>query len=407
VECLLKRSLLAAIGPGILITATGVGAGDIATAGFSGAKLGVVILWAASIGAFVKFCLNEGLTRYQLATGDTLLEGALRRFGRPAQALFLLYFLPWSFFVGSALIGGCGVAGHALIPIFDNAQHGKIFWGLTHSALGAWLALRGGYKLFEKVMAVAIGVMFITVTATAILLRPDWAAIAQGLVLPRIPEGGITWTVALMGGVGGTLTVLCYGYWIREEGRTTLADLPGCRLDLAVGYTVTALFSIAMVIVGSRSEISGRGTGLIVALAQSLEGPLGPGGRWVFLVGAWAAIASSLLGVWQSVPYLFADFVSICRGDDEAGQQAARSTGSALYRGYVLVLASVPALGLALSFREAQKLYGIIGAGFLPLLAITLLILNSSGKQRNQPATVAVLIGTVLFFLFAAYLKFR
>jgi len=34
---------------------------------------------------------------------------------------------------------------------------------------------------------------------------------------------------------------------------------------------------------------------------------VGPAARWAFLVGAWGAVFSSLLGVWQSVPYLFAD----------------------------------------------------------------------------------------------------
>ena len=36
--------------------------------------------------------------------------------------------------------------------------------------------------------------------------------------------------------VRGTLTVLCYGYWIREEGRTGESSLKTCRIDLAAGY---------------------------------------------------------------------------------------------------------------------------------------------------------------------------
>jgi hypothetical protein len=51
-----------------------------------------------------------------------------------------------------------------------------------------------------------------------------------------------------MGGVGGTVTVLCYGYWIREENRQGAEDLRVCRIDLAVGYLMTALFGMAMVI---------------------------------------------------------------------------------------------------------------------------------------------------------------
>ena len=62
-----KRTLLTVIGPGLLVAATGVGTGDLATAGFAGSKLGVAVLWAVVLGAFVKYVLNEGLARWQLA----------------------------------------------------------------------------------------------------------------------------------------------------------------------------------------------------------------------------------------------------------------------------------------------------------------------------------------------------
>ena len=44
--------------------------------------------------------------------------------------------------------------------------------------------------------------------------------------------------------------------------------------------------------------------------ADTLGERLGIAARWTFLIGAWGAIFSSLLGVWQSVPYLFADTLS-------------------------------------------------------------------------------------------------
>ena len=71
-----RPSFFEIIGPGILIAATGVGAGDLATATFSGSKLGTAVLWAVLVGGVLKFVLTEGLTRWQLATGQTLLEGA-------------------------------------------------------------------------------------------------------------------------------------------------------------------------------------------------------------------------------------------------------------------------------------------------------------------------------------------
>jgi Mn2+/Fe2+ NRAMP family transporter len=46
-----RPRLLSMIGPGILVAATGVGAGDLSGAGFAGSQLGVAVLWAVLVGA--------------------------------------------------------------------------------------------------------------------------------------------------------------------------------------------------------------------------------------------------------------------------------------------------------------------------------------------------------------------
>ena len=402
------------IGPGVLVAATGVGAGDLATATFTGNKLGVTVLWAVLVGAFLKFVLNEGLARWQLATGETLLEGAIDRLSRVARYIFLPYLLLWSFFVGSALIAACGVAMHAIVPVFfDSAVHGKIVFGIVHSLLGVVLVLLGGFGLFEKVMSVCIGIMFFVVLVTASLICEDWGGVVRGMFVPVIPQlsgEGLGWTIALMGGVGGTLTVLCYGYWMRETAREGEGGLKICRIDLGFAYVATAIFGIAMVIIGSAiPELpAGKGAALVVNLANALQEALGPLGKWAFLVGAWAAIFSSLLGVWQSVPYIFADFLRLVR-EPNGSEESVVDTGRWAYRGYLIAIATVPMLGLFVNFTTIQKVYAIFGAMFMPMLAFVLLILNGRrewvGDFRNRPITVVILIATLAGFLFFGYLK--
>lgn len=409
------RELLAIVGPGILVAATGVGAGDLATASFSGNKLGLAVLWAVLLGAFLKYVLSEGLTRWQLATGTTLMEGCSQHIGLPFKIIFPLYLFPWSFFVGAALISACGVTVHAMIPIFGNASTGKVVFGILQSVLGVVLIRLGGYRLFEKVMSVCIAVMFVTVCITAVLIRPDWGAVIQGAVVPTIPQmdsGGLAWTIALIGGVGGTLTIICYGYWIRENGRTSTTDLQTCRIDLGVAYAATAVFGLAMVIIGSRATVTGKGAGLIVALANELGQSLGPVGRWAFLLGAWGAVFSSLLGVWQAVPYIFADFYSMCAGDSEEEHKKRVAPTSPHYRWYMYGLAIIPIVSLKLGFREIQKYYAVIGAGFMPFMACALLYLNGrtglvGEKWKNRALTVVVLVATLLFFTIAGWLQIR
>ncbi len=214
-----RLQLLAIIGPGLLVAATGIGAGDLATAAFTGSRVGTAVLWAVVVGAFLKFVLNEGLARWQLATGETLLEGAVRRFGFVVAAVFLPYFLVWTFLVALALMSACGVTMHALVPVFSDAEDAKIAFGILHGAVGVVLVLLGGFRLFEKVMSVCIGVMFLTVVVTTLLIWPGTTEVLRGLLVPAratLRGESLGWTVALMGGVGGTVTVLCSGYWIRE-----------------------------------------------------------------------------------------------------------------------------------------------------------------------------------------------
>ncbi len=398
--------ILKIIGPGLLVAATGVGAGDLATGALTGSRLGVAILWVVLAGAFLKFVLNEGLTRWQLATGETLIDGSCRLLGRKFGFLFLLYFLVWSFLVAAALMSACGAAASAIFPIFKDPGSNKICYGLLHSAIGLTLVRLGGFRVFERLMGACIALMFLTVVVTAVLLAPGASVVLQGMFLPTIPQfgqGGLEWVVALTGGVGGTVTMLCYGYWIREEGRTRIEDLAVCRIDLATGYLVTALFGMAMVIVGSTVEVSGSGVGLIVGLADRLASELGPVAKGCFLLGAWSAVTSSLLGVWQSVPYLFSDLWRHC-SPGETSERSSDPTRERPYIVYLYLLSTVPAIGLWWGFARMQKAYAMTGALFLPILALALLLLNSGRgplppQLRNRPLTVVVLGATLVFFL--------
>lgn len=402
------KNYLKIIAPGLLIAATGVGAGDLAGGAFAGSKLGMTIIWAVLLGAFFKFVLTEGLARFQLATNKTLLEGLFSQFGKPVEIFFLFYLIIWSFAVGSAMISACGVAGHAVIPVFDSAEMGKVFWGILHSLIGLVLVWIGSYNSFEKLMNILVGLMFVTVVATAIFIKPDLSEIVSGLV-PRVPsyvnpdgnEQGVVWTLALMGGVGGTLTILSYGYWIKEKGRTGINFLKTCRIDLAVAYLVTALFGISVIIIASQINLDKVSSAkLIIILSEKLESLLGKFGSSLFLIGAWAAVFTSLLGVWQSVPYMFADFWNMFR----TGEQKDVNTKSKPYRYFLIGLALIPMISLGYKFVLIQKIYAFLGSFVIPLTAVALLVLNGNKKLvgnnlRNKTATTLILISILLLFI--------
>ena len=395
------QSRLAAIGPAILLTATSVGAGDILTGSLAGAEAGIAVLWAVPAGVILKWTLTEGIARWQMATETTLVEGWVNKLGKWVLWLFLGYLLLFSLVTGGMLSSACGVAAAALMPLGDP-QASRFAWAAIHALAGAALVWFGGYAALKRVLAVCVGAMFATVTLTAFLLAPDWSAVARGLI-PSLPAGGGSWTVGLIGAIGGTMALISYGYWIREEGRTGVTGLSACRFDLLLSYTVIALFGIAVVIIGSRVQVRGQGTGLALLLANQLAVGLGPAGKWIFLVGFWAAVFSALLGVWQSLPYLFTDLLWLRGGRGVASRPESNAETSRPYRIYLACLATIPLLLVRRPVEQLQLAFGLTGAMLLPLLALTLLIMNNReewvGKQfKNTVPLNLTLTAALLFF---------
>jgi Mn2+/Fe2+ NRAMP family transporter len=209
----------------------------------------------------------------------------------------------------------------------------------------------------------------------------------------------------VLGGIGGTVTLLSYSYWVREKNRAGRQGVKDCRLDLGVGYGLTAFFGAAMVIIGSRVTVEGQGATVALVLADQLARVLGPAGKWIFLWGFWGAVFSSLLGVWQSVPYVFADFLHLRRGIILDESRNKNITKTKEYRGYLLALALVPIHLLWFKVQQVQLIYAVMGAFFMPLLALTLLLLNTRpawvGREfKNRWITNLILILILGFFLY-------
>ena len=173
----------------MLLAATGVGAGDLLTASLAGSKVGLSLLWAVVAGAILKWTLNEGLARWQLATNSTLLEGWVWRLGRWVQWVFLAYLLLFTMVTGGALVSACGVAGSAFFPLGD-VDTSKIIWGIVHCMVGYVLVRYASFRVFEVLMSTCIGVMFVTVVLTVFLIDPDWGAIGRGFI-PLINFGPV------------------------------------------------------------------------------------------------------------------------------------------------------------------------------------------------------------------------
>jgi Mn2+/Fe2+ NRAMP family transporter len=219
-------------------------------------------------------------------------------------------------------------------------------------------------------------------------LRPDLGEIASGLV-PKVPPGSLLYAVGIVGGLGGTLALASYGYWVRDKGWRSPSWVPIMRLDAGLGYVVTAIFGVSVMVIGAELLFgTGRSIGDEAGLVN-LAGPLGErfGSvvRWVFLAGLWAISFASVIGVWNGMSYLFADIVRTLRGIPEEEAASHISEKSPAYRSF-LVLLTFPTIPLIVLGQPVALvlLWTAMGAVFLPFLSITLMwLLNSSRVERS------------------------
>ncbi|MGY5003591.1 Nramp family divalent metal transporter [Streptomyces griseus] len=390
-----RKSSWKYIGPGIVVAATGVGAGDLVATLIAGSKFGYTLMWAAVIGCVVKISLAEAAGRWHLATGRTLFDG-WRSLGPWTTVYFAIYVVIWGFIYGATAMSSSALPVVALFP--DGP--GLKFWAIVTGLIGLAFVWFNRYAVFEKVMTVLIGIMFVVVVYVAARVVPDVGASFAGL-LPVLPDGSLLYTLGLIGGVGGTITMAAYGYWVNAKGWSNSSWMKVMRLDNRVAYITTGVFVVAMLIVGaellhaSQVALTSGDRGL-VDLGAVLEDRFGAGTAKLFLVGFFATSFSSLIGVWHGVSLMFADFVERFRApaapaapavsEAQAGPAVTeRQQRSLPFRAYLLWLTFPPMTLLWLDEPFGLVIaYGVLGAFFMPFLALTLIWLLNSPRTPSE-----------------------
>lgn len=407
----LPKNKWSLIGPGIVVAATGVGAGDLVATLIAGSKFGYALLWAAIAGTVLKIALAEAVGRWTLAGGNTIFQGwsslGSGFFRTPinwAAAYFGIYVVIWGFVYGAAAMTSAALPLAALFPVLDIKA-----WGILSGMAGLAFVWFGHYGLFEKVMTLAVGVMFVTVIGLAVIVAPNIPNLLTGL-WPTLPQGSVFYTLGLIGGVGGTITMAAYGYWLNAKGWHGPSWVKVMRLDNQVAYIVTGVFVVAMLVVGAELlysagiALQGGDRGLL-DLAEVLRQRFGQPVSLLFLVGFWATSFSSLLGVWQGVSLMFADFVAHVRGKSDDPQ--ARGDRSKAFRLFALWLTFPP---IVLLFMDNPfgliVAYGVLGSLFMPFLAGTLLWLLNSKRvpaewRSGWLSNLMLVTATVLFGVLA------
>ena len=200
----------------------------------------------------MKFAITEGGARWQLATGTTLVEG-LAQPSSPRSCLlaFFVYFVIWSYAVSSAL-----VAASALVPTAVFPSVPLWAWGLLHALAAFAMVYYGRYKRFLSIIKWFIGLKFGAIVATVLLILfwsgADWSRAGASQPLST------SYMLSLIGGVGGTVTLLSYGYWMREEGWSGRERIASARGDLLVSFSLVMIFCLSMIFLATQISWEGQ-----------------------------------------------------------------------------------------------------------------------------------------------------
>ena len=396
------------------MAASGIGASDMITATVTGAKFGRALLWALLLGALLKFVLSECIARWQLATGKTVLEGWACYLPKWVLIGFIGYLAFWSIAVSGALVSACGLAVETLsVGLIPRS------WGGLAHAVAAYALIRFGTHRLDATrwMKPLIAVMFFTMAACAAMTLKEPVSALRGLFVPSLPPSSKPYIFSIIGGIGGSVTLLAYSYLLREESAVDLRQLSRVRLDLGVSYAFTAMFGISVVLIAERvfyvEGIAASNRDAVAGIANHLNTLLGPLGYFIYAGGFWAAVAASLLGVWRTIPSVFADAFAGLRRDASVRTSPALSLGSPVYR---MALLGMAIAGVPFAFQGSPLViiigFTIIGSLFIPFLACTLLMLDRVMVRRlripgNGMLTNGIMMVIVVLYLWIGALEIR
>ena len=283
------------IGPGAIVAAAFIGPGTVTTATLAGARYGYALLWALAFSVIATLVLQEMAARLGLVTRAGLGEAVRARFSGTAR-LVAVALVIGAIVIGNAayetgnLLGAAlgmgGVLGGAVRP-----------WALSFAALAALLLWTGRYRTIERLMIALVVLMSVVFLATALLLAPSPGAIARGLLVPSLPDGGTSLLVAV--GLIGT-TVVPYNLFLHavavQERWHDATDLPAARGDAGVAIVLGGVVSAAIVVTSAAALQHGAGEVTSAAdMAAQLEPLLGKWARGFFAAGLLAAGLTSAI----------------------------------------------------------------------------------------------------------------
>lgn len=323
------RASVRYLGPGLILSASIVGSGELIVTTALGAEAGFVLLWLVVVSTFVKVAVQVELARWTIATGQPAITGYDRvppRIGRMGWVNVLWAVLALSKLLQlGGIVGGVAVAFSILLPIGgDPLGFTSLLAWTTFVTVGSIAMLySNNYSLIERgaVLLVVVFSFLTILIALGLPLTPfaySGADLAGGLTF-LIPAGALGAALAMFGITGvGADEITFYTYWCVEKGYARWAGpddgsdewarrangwIRVMYKDALVSWVIYTFGTLAFYLMGAAvlnpQGLVPEGNGMITTLSRIYTDTLGTWATVVFLIGAIAVLGSTM---WASIP---------------------------------------------------------------------------------------------------------
>src|SRR5215208_1719626 len=397
-----KRLLayVAILGPGMITANAGNDAGGIATFASVGADFGYSLLWilipiTISLGIVQEMCARMGAV-----TGKGLSDLIRERFGVRWTALIML----------SLLIANAGVTVSEFVGIAAAAELFGVsrFFSVPLAAILVWwLVAKGSYKKVEKAF-LAMSVVFLGYIVSAFLSRPDWSAVAVGLVKPtfRLEHAFIFTLVAVIGTTISPYLQVYVQSSVVEKG-VTPDEYSKTRTDVWVG-TIFAILIVFFIVVSTAATLHKAGIQITTAAdaAHALRPLAGRYAQTLFGLGLFGAsmLAAGVLPL--ATAYSISEALGFEKGVSRSFREAPIFLGTFTFLVAVgAAIAIVPNLPLIRVLLVTQVINGLL----LPIVLFAVLRLvnnrevmgaHVNGPIYNFAGWLTAIVVTILSLLF-------
>ena len=360
-------TLLAIMGPGLIVMVGDNDAGGVSTYAQAGQTYGYSLLWTLLLLVPVLIVNQEMAMRLGVVTGVGHVRLVRERFGQvwgilAASDLFVLNFLTISTeFIGISLGARyLGISDYIAVPLA--------------ALLLVVITSSGNFRRWERAMFLFL-VTNLLIVPLAVISRPDLGAAAVHLVLPGI-RGGLTSDAVLLviGIVGTTVTPwqLVFQQSNVADKRITPRWMAYERADTVIGAFVVVVGAAAIMVATAAAFGAGKPFADALGTAVGLEQH---GGRVLGAIFAVILIDASVIGagaVTLSTSYAFGDVTGMRNSLHRSFREAPLFYGS--YAALVALAAAVvliPGVPLGLITLAVQALAAVM----LPSATVFLILL--------------------------------